>query len=52
MSDRLSDTSSPNGRNKVIIVKHATAVMVSMHNNEGGGDRTYSMRCKKNTDTP
>lgn len=51
MSDKASNTSL--GRNKVIIVKHATDQgMVNIHNNDGGSARAYSIRCKKNDDTP
>lgn len=49
----ISDNSG-NGRNKVIIVKDTDIAdnMVSIHNNDGGADRTYAIRCKKNNDIP
>lgn len=38
-----------NGRNRVLIKFNAT---IGIHNNSGGGVRHYSIRCKKNNDTP
>lgn len=41
-----------NGRNRVLIKFSADKTKIGIHNNSGGGARHYSIRCKKNDDTP